>query len=289
MKRVKGFYVAFLMALVFIFPALAQDHPQDQPLKAAVDLGYVPFAFVNEQGEVVGFSIDLAKALAERLGRPGVEIVAVPWSGIFAALDSGRVEFIVAPTNIRPSRAENMLFTEPWADTAQAIAVNARLANIVRTVEDLKGLTIGVNTGSVADDWVTEHQRDYGFEIERFDNILEALLAVETGRIDAVMADIETLGYAVKDRPNVVLVITIKGQEQYGLPCRKGDREFRNLLERALEGLKLDGTLQALYKKWFGVDPDPTSATNLVYAGYGVPGLPGYELTPHRPLFAGGE
>jgi len=289
MRCMRKFGLLVLAAVLFTIPVLAQDHPQDQPLKAAVDMGYVPFAFVNEKGEEVGFAIDLAKALAERLGRPGVEIVSVPWSGIFAALDAGRVEFIAAPTNIRPSRAENMLFTEPWADTAQAIAVNARLAAVVHTPEDLKGLTIGVNTGSVADDWVTEHQQDYGFEIERFDNILDALLAVDTGRIEAVMADIETLGYAVKDRPNVVLVITIKGHEQYGLPCRKGDREFRNLLERALEGLKLDGTLQALYKKWFGVAPEPVSATNLVYVGYGVPGLPGYELTFHRPLFAEGK
>jgi len=274
------------MAALLAVPVLADDHPANEPLKAAVDMGYVPFAFVTEQGEEVGFAIDLAKALADRLGRPGVEIVSVQWSGIFAALNAKRVEFIVAPTNIRPSRAENMLFTEPYMDTAQLIAVNAELADEVETFTDLSGLTIGVNTGSVSDDWLVNNQAEYGFTIDRYDSMLDAIMAVDTGRIDAVIADYEALAYAVKDKPNVVPAITITGSEQYGLPCRLGDTAFRNQLERALEGIKLDGTLQAIYNKWFGMEPKPTDAINTVYVGYGVPGLPGYEETYHQPLFA---
>ncbi|MGC9529413.1 MAG: substrate-binding periplasmic protein [Candidatus Bipolaricaulaceae bacterium] len=284
MKRLAVFLAAVAVSVVIAVPLGAQEHNPDQPLLAAVDMGYVPFAFVTETGEEVGFAVDLAEALAERMGRPGAEIVSVAWAGIFAALDAGRVEFIVAPTNIRLSRAENMDFTEPYMDTAQLIAVNARLADQVKSFDDLAGLTIGVNTGSVSDDWLVDHA-EYGFVIERYDNLLDGLLAVDTGRIDAVIGDYEAVAYAAKDRPNVVAALTITGDEQYGLPCRKGDREFRNQLERALEGLKLDGTLQRLHEKWFGVSPEPYSSTNLVYVGYGVPGLPGYELTYHQPTF----
>lgn len=281
MKRLTTLVCMALLAMLWIVPAVAQS---DQPLRAAVDMGYVPFAFVNEDGEEVGFAIDLAEALAERLGRPGVEIVSVAWSGIFAALDAGRVDFIVAPTNIRPSRAENMAFTEPYMDTAQLIALNARHADTVNSFEDLEGLVIGVNTGSVSDDWLVENQDAYGYEIDRYDNLLDVLLAADTGRIDAVIGDYEATAYAAKDRPNVVPGLTITGEEQYGLPCQKNNTEFRNELERALEGLKLDGTLQAIHEEWFDTVPENYSSTNLVYIGYGVPGMPGFQLIFHEPM-----
>jgi len=139
MKRITMLLVMGLCAVLLAIPVSAQS---DQPLRAAVDMGYVPFAFVDENGEELGYAIDLANALAERMGRPGAEIVSVAWAGIFAALDAGRVDFIVAPTNIRPSRAENMAFTEPYMDTAQLIALNINHAETVKTLEDLAGLTI---------------------------------------------------------------------------------------------------------------------------------------------------
>ena len=67
-------------------------HPQDEAFKGAVDMGYVPFAFKDETGEVQGFAVDMANALAEELGRPGAEIVDVQWSGIFSALFTEKIE-----------------------------------------------------------------------------------------------------------------------------------------------------------------------------------------------------
>lgn len=278
MKRVIAVMMMVAVASLFALPVFA-----DQPLRAAVDMGFVPFAFVNENGEEVGYAVDLAKALAERMGRPSAEIVSVAWSGIFAALDAGRVDFIVAPTNIRPSRAENMAFTEPYMDTAQLIALNIKHVATVTAFDDLAGLTIGVNAGSVSDDWLVDNQAMYGYEIDRYENLLDALLAVDTGRTDGVISDYEATAYAVKDRPNVVPGLTITGDEQYGLPCQKNNTEFRNELERALEGIKLDGTLQAIHEKWFGVTPGDYSSSNLVYIGYGVPGMSGFQLIYHAP------
>ncbi len=284
MSRLK-LLLGMLVAVALVAPVLGQVPSTDRPLRAAVDMGYVPFAFVDEDGGEIGFAIDLAEALAERMGYPGMEIVSVQWAGIFAALDAGRVDFIAAPTNIRPARAENMLFTEAYMDTAQLVAVNVRLAEQVNEVEDLNGLVIGVNTGSVSDDWLVANQDKYDYEIDRYDNLLDALLAADTGRVDAVIGDYEAVAYAARGRPNVVPAVTIRGAEQYGIPCRKGDYEFRNLLESALEGLKLDGTLSELHEKWFGVTPEADSATMLVYAGFGVPGMSGYQLEFHEPLF----
>lgn len=171
------------------------DHPADKPMKAAVDMGFVPFAHLNDKGEPEGFAVDLANALAEELGRPGAEIVDVEWSGIFAALFSKKVEYIVAPTNIRKERAEQMDFTEPYMDTAELIAVNVKDKKNITKLEDLKGKTIGVNTGSSAHSWLLDNKAKYGFSIDEYDGMPAAAQAVQVGRIDGVIGDRDAVGY----------------------------------------------------------------------------------------------
>jgi polar amino acid transport system substrate-binding protein len=281
MKRLITIITMMVVGALLVLPAFADDHPADQPLKAAVDMGFVPFAFLTETGEANGFAVDLADALAQRLGRPGAEIVDVQWSGIFAALFSKKVEFIVAPTNITEERAKEMDFTEPYMDTAELIAINPKDKDEIKTLEDLEGKVIGVNTGSSGHIWLLENQDEYGFEIDQYDRMPDAMMAVQVGRIDAGIGDLEAVAYYVKDKPNLAGAIVAPTGQQYGLPCRKGD-PFRNELEQALESLKLDGTLAELHEKWFGRSAEFGSAATLVYVGYGTFGMPGFELTYHE-------
>lgn len=281
MKRVIAVMMMIAVASLLALPAFADDHPADQPLRAAVDMGFVPFAFLTETGEAAGFAVDLANALAEELGRPGAEIVDVNWSGIFAALYASKVEFIVAPTNITEARAKEMDFTEPYMDTAELIAINAKDRDKIKTLDDLEGKVIGVNTGSSGHTWLMENQERYGFKIDQYDRMPDAMMAVQVGRIDAGIGDLEAVAYYVKDKPELFGAIAVPTGQQYGLPCRKAD-PFRNELEQALENLKLNGTLAEVHEKWFGRPAELGSAATLVYIGYGVFGLPGFELTYHE-------
>jgi len=281
MKRVIVVMMMVAVASLLALPAFADDHPSDQPLRAAVDMGFVPFAFLTETGEATGFAVDLANALAEELGRPGAEIVDVNWSGIFAALFASKVEFIVAPTNITEARAKEMDFTEPYMDTAELIAINAKDRDKIKTLDDLEGKVIGVNTGSSGHTWLMENQERYGFKIDQYDRMPDAMMAVQVGRIDAGIGDLEAVAYYVKDKPELFGAIAVPTGQQYGLPCRKAD-PFRNELEQALENLKLNGTLAEVHEKWFGRPAELGSAATLVYIGYGVFGLPGFELTYHE-------
>lgn len=280
----KGCFVVLLLligGLLFAGPKKEAavgdpDHPAGKPMQAAVDMGFVPFAFLDEKGESQGFAVELAKALAKELGRPGVEIVDVEWSGIFAALFSKKVEYIVAPTNITKARAEQMDFTEPYMDTAELIAVNVKDKNKIKRLEDLKGKTVGVNTGSSGHSWLKDNQTKYGFQIDEFDGMPAAAQAVQVGRIDAVIGDRDAVGYYAKDKKELVSAILVPTGEQYGLPFRKGD-PYRDKVEDALVKLKKNGTLSKLYVKWFGDQPPADSAVVKVYPGYGVPGMPGYK------------
>jgi polar amino acid transport system substrate-binding protein len=284
-KRLLVLLAVMLLSSLMVLPALANDHSSDQPLTALVDMGEVPAAFLSPAGQPEGLVVDITAALAKRLGRPGYKIVDVDWSGIFAALNAKKGEFIAATTNITPDRVKVLDFTEPWMNTAQAMAINVKNKGVITGLDSLKGRTIATNTGSVSDDWLVAHQKEYGYKIDRYNHTLDALMAVQTGRDDAVIGDVSTIAYAVKDKSTMTLAFTIPTGEQYGFVCRKGD-PFRNQLEAALEGLKLDGTLAAIYKKWFGVDPEPYSPVTTVYAGYGVPGMDGFQMIYHQPLFA---
>ncbi|RMF91983.1 MAG: polar amino acid ABC transporter substrate-binding protein, partial [Nitrospinota bacterium] len=177
------------------------DHPADQPLKIAADVGFAPFAMRLPSGEVQGFSVDVGKEIAKRLGRPGAEIIDVNWSAIFAGLFAKRYEFIIAPTNITPERAERMLFTEGYMQTGLGFLTRKAVAAQYKGPEDLKGKTVTVNNGSVSDTWATENAARYGFKIQRYDKNADAIQAVVTGRADVNIADLPASQYAATQQP----------------------------------------------------------------------------------------
>lgn len=259
--------------------AIAQ---QDGPLVVGLDFGVVPFGQINASGEKEGFSIDLAAALAERLGRPGAEVVDVEFSGMFAALFAERFEFIITPLYITEERAEQMLYAEPYfpADSGFIIAQDATMSSL----EDLQGKVVAVNNGTRHDGWATENAERYGFEVQRYSNVPETIQAVASGRAFTTVNQSPTMVYAASQNDRVKLgFIDYSGGDNFGLAFRKEDVEYRNEVEEILECMKLDGSLQDLYRKWFDADPDPKSSMMAVYVGYGAPGFDGYEPTSHVP------
>ena len=100
---------------------------QPTPLKVAADVGFAPHAMALPDGSTEGFNIDLAAEIAERLGRPGYEIIDSEWSGMFAGLGAKKFEFVVAPTTATPERARMVLFTEGYLDTDYTFLISKAL------------------------------------------------------------------------------------------------------------------------------------------------------------------
>lgn len=248
---------------------------QDDTLVVGLDFGVVPFGQINESGEKEGFSIDLAAALAERLGRADAEVVDVEFSGMFAALFASRFEFIITPLFITAERAEQMAYTEPYfpADAGFIIANDAEMT----ALEDLEGQVVAVNNGTRHDDWATENADVYGFTVERYSNVPETVQAVASGRAFATVNQSPTMVYAASQNERVKLGFIDRTGDNFGLAFRPEDTEYRNEVEDILECMKLDGSLAEIYTKWFGDAPDPNSSMAAVYVGYGAPGFNGYD------------
>ena len=267
--------------------AQSNEHPSDKPLKLPFDMGYRPFHYWTEDGEAAGFGIEVSREIAKRLGRPGLEIVDVNWSGIFSGLFAKKYEAITFTLNITRDRAQRMDYTEPFMSVPQGAAVRKEDAEEITSPEDLEGKTLGVNSGSVADGWATDNKDKYGFKIKRTDKIADAVMGLRTGSIDVILADAPTAGSFVKESPNLVRSFNVTtetdwgvlNQSGFGMAVRQGDDEFRRKLERVIEGMKFDGTLREImadYSEYFGV-PGANDYVSIVFAGYGTPGIPAYE------------
>lgn len=277
--------IAALIALVFSSAnAQGADHPTDQPLTMASEVGFAPFVMATASGGAEGFSVDFCEAIAARIGRSGCNIIDVPFSAIFSGLFSKNYEGIIAPTNITPERAEEMLYTEGYMAVGLGLMTlaDAEIADL----SDLAGKTVVVNNGNLSDTWATANADTYGFTVTRVNTSADALQTLLTRRAFVAIADLPGAQYAAFQNDRIKVSYVIDTGRNYGLVFRKDDVEFRNLIERAIEGLKLDGTLAQLHTKWFGSPPPENSAMNTVWVGYGPAGYTGFSPDPHEPLWA---
>ncbi len=258
----------------------AGSEPTAQPLVVAADVGFAPHVMARPDGTVEGFNVDLAAEIARRLGRPGYRIVDQEWSGIFAGLNARRFEFIVAPTTMTEERSRAVLFMEGYLDTDFTFVIATETPHIT-ALEALRGKTVTVNNGSAYDLWATENQDRYGFEVQRYGKNADAVQAVVTGRSFANLASHTVAGWVAMQTPLVKTSYTIQSGRTFSAAFRHEDVELRNRVEGIVECMKTDGTMAALHERWFGAPPVEGAAAVTVKAGYGEPGMAGYDPTPH--------
>lgn len=254
---------------------------QDKPMVAGVDGTFAPHAMPKLGGGVEGFNVDLIMEIGKQLGRK-MEIHAAEFSGLIPAMNAGRIDFVGAPTTVTPERAQNLLFTEGYLNTYYQFLVPAGKPDL-KSLDDLKGKMITANKGSAYDKWLADNAAKYGFRHESYPTNSDAVQAVLSGRADATLGGNTVSAYAALRNPGKLNLTTLKIDDGlvWAAVFRKDDVKTRNMVDEAIECLKKTGTLAQLHEKWFGVKPAAGSAAVTVFAGYGVPGMPGYEATAH--------
>jgi polar amino acid transport system substrate-binding protein len=268
-----------LCASPALTPALAQD--KKPPLRTGVDGTFAPHAMPKLGGGVEGFQIDLFTEVAKRMKRD-ITIDAVSFSTLIPGMAAGRYDFIAAPTTVTKERAEAMLFTAGYLWTAFQFGIKKGSAPI-KSWADLKGKAVAVNKGTPYEKLAKAEGEKNGFTVQVYDTQPDATQAVLSGRAYATLGGNTTIVYAASKNPMFVADLELKDtRAHWAAPVPKNNPKLRAELQDALDCMKKDGTIAKLAEKWFGKKPAADDLAVVITPGYGVPGMPGYDPTPHE-------
>ncbi|MFN4216517.1 MAG: basic amino acid ABC transporter substrate-binding protein [Brevinematales bacterium] len=214
----------------------------------ATDATWPPMEFVNENKNIVGFDIDLIKAIAEKAGFE-VEIRNTAWDGIFAGLANGSYDAVISSVTITEERKQQMDFSEPYINAGQVIVVKKGTQGT--QLSDFEGRKMGGQIGTTG---VMEIQKNPKITLKTYDEIGLAIEDLYLGRIDGVVVDKPTAASFVLQNPKYKDVLTIVGepftQEYYGIAVRKGNKKVLDLINKGLAEVKKSGIDKELEKKW---------------------------------------
>ena len=222
-----------------------------------IDDTFAPLGFRDTDGNLTGYDIDLANAMCEKLDK---EVIFQPidWSMKEAELNSGNIDLIWNGYTITPERQEKVDFSLPYLDNKQVIVVAKD--STIQSKADLAGKKVGAQSESSA---VTAMEKEAdlyssfdGGQAITYEDNNQALMDLDNGRIDAVVADEVVIRYYVNLKGNDQYRILDEdfGSEEYGVGFRKGDILAVETFNETYQSLKEDGTLATLSDKWFGRD-----------------------------------
>lgn len=234
--------------LILVWLALAGlAWGQEGELKMAMSGAFAPFSTIDEQGQLVGFDADIARALAAAMHRRPV-LIQVDWSGIQAGLQSGKYDLICGSMAITPERLERMHFSLPYyVSGAQVFAFEQRPKRF------------GVTEDSTYARYIREHPQQFGrAEVVYYGSEAEILTAMRADKIDGFVSDRIVGGFylARAGAPDIAPQGELLYQEACGIAARLEDAELVRQVNAALLELVQSGEYDAIYRRWVGSEPD---------------------------------
>ncbi|MGG4401691.1 amino acid ABC transporter substrate-binding protein [Paenibacillus amylolyticus] len=251
--RKKAILLLFISICVLIVAGCSSSASKDDnTIVVGIDDKFAPMGFRDEQNEIVGFDIDYARAVAEKMGKE-ITFQPIDWSSKESELNSGRIDMIWNGYTITDERKEKVLFTKPYLENSQ-VAITLADSPITK-LDELDGKNVGLQAlSSAADALAASPLKDKVKASEFKDNVL-ALTDLKTKRLDAVIIDeVVARYYMSKEEGTFKLMDESLAPEQYGIGIKKGNEELLNQLQKALDELNADGTAAKISTQWLGED-----------------------------------
>lgn len=219
----------------------------------ASDTSFVPFEF-KEDGEYVGFDIDIINEVADRVGFE-IELETTNFDGIIPGLQTGTFDIAVAGITITDERDEVVDFTSPYYKSGLRIGVPVDNTTI-KGVEDLEGLTVATRLGSTSANYIEENIE--GATPNTYEQLDQAYLSVEGGGSDAVLYDAPNVEYYIltAGEDSLKTVGELLEAQNYGIAVASGNEELVTAMNEALAEMIDDGTYADIYTEWFGSEPE---------------------------------
>lgn len=221
---------------------------EPQALVLGTNAEFPPFETLGgkDGAEVVGFDVEVAKAIAAKAGRP-LAIRNMPFDRLLPALAAGQLDFVLAGLTITPERAQAVDFSEPYYKATQAVLVLAGGA-VPEKKDELKGMAIGVQRGTTGEQAAADL---VGREkVRPFSSVSAAAAELLKGGVDAVIVDEQPAIQLVRKEPRLALVRLGFEDEYYGVAVRPGDAALLATVNDALADIQTDGRYDLFLDQW---------------------------------------
>ncbi len=202
-------------------------------IKVATDATFAPFEYTDEDGNLVGFDVDLMNAIAEKAGIE-FEWVNVPFDSVLAGLSECQYDAAIAAISISDERKQSMLFSTPYLDAGLVVVVNKETTDITG-IDDLAGKTVAAQLGTTGE-MVAQEIADVNYK--PYDSYELAFLELANKGVDAVIADNPVaMGYIAANPEKIMIVGDIVNSEQYGIAICKDNADLQAKIDAALKEL----------------------------------------------------
>ena len=214
-------------------------------LTMATNAAFPPYEMTTDAGEFEGIDIEIAYALAQKLG---LELVVddMDFDSALSAVQTGKSDIVAAGVTVTPERQNTMSFTDSYANGVQVVIVKE--GSDIKSIDDLEGKQIGTQRGTTGYSYCID---DYGEDsVVPFDDGATAVQNLLAGKVDCVVIDKAPAQEYVKANAGLTILDTEYANEDYAIGMAKDNTALQEALNKALAELKADGTIQSIIDKY---------------------------------------
>ena len=214
-------------------------------LTMSTNAAFPPYEMTTDSGDFEGIDVEVAGAIAEKLGLE-LQVDDMDFDAALLAAQNGKSDIVMAGVTVTDERLKVMDFSDTYAEGIQSIIVPED--SDIASADDLTGKAIGTQRGTTGYIYCTD---DFGEDnVIAYDDGLTAVQALNNGQVDAVVIDNAPAQEFVEANPGLKILDTAYAQEDYAIGVAKGNTQLLDAINGALEELQADGTLQAIVDKY---------------------------------------
>ncbi len=234
-------------------PSKWDEIQEEGTLVVGTSADYPPFEFVNEDNEYDGFDMVLIREVGDRLGLE-VEIQDISFDGLIAALKAEQIDGIIAAMSATPEREEEVDFTMNYYVGTDAILIREGADIAIDEPADMAGYKIGVQAGTIHEEWVQENLIETGemdeADLSRYDRAELVISDLKNGRIEVVAMDyFAAKAYIEQGGIEMALEENLAG-ENMAIAVKEGETELRQQLNAVIQEMWDDGTVEQLAEEY---------------------------------------
>lgn len=246
-KKVAGILLAGTMMISMAACGGKEEGAKSEKLIVGTEAGFAPYEYMKGN-EVVGIDMDIAKAIADEMGKE-LEIKNMDFDGALAAVQSGKVDFVAAGVSISPEREEAMDFSNEYVNSTEVIVVNKENSAVTPAGEelagsDLDGKVVAVQQGNIADIWVSNKDNCNPKEVKRYTKFAQAAEDLKNGKIDCIVMDQYPAEELVAANDALTTLDGTLFEDKYAIAVKKGNKELLDEINKVIDKLVEEGKIE---------------------------------------------